>query len=71
MKKAGVPQFDYNTFKKSYDSNAQLKAMTEFDPQGVTVKDPNKPEVDASPTNDGSDSVEKMAKRATDVGAKI
>jgi len=68
MKKAGIPQFDYNTFKKSYDSNTQLKALTDFDPQGVTVKDPNKPELDtASPTNDGGDSVEKMAKRAVDL----
>ena len=66
MKKAGVPQFDYNTFKKAYDSNKQLKSITEFDPEGVTVKDPNKTDLDPSASNDGSDSVEKMAKRAID-----
>ena len=66
MKKAGVPQFDYNTFKKAYDSNTQLKAMCDFDPQGVNVKDPNKPELDVSPSTDGADDVSKMAKRAVD-----
>ena len=67
MKKAGVPQFDYNTFKKAYDSNNQLKSITEFDPEGVTVKDPNKADLDISASNDGGDSVEKMAKRAVDL----
>lgn len=67
MKKAGVPQFDYNTFKKAYDSNTQLKAMCEFDPQGVTVKDPNKPELDASEPTSDTNSVPQMAKRAVDL----
>ena len=66
MKKAGVPQFDYNTFKKAYDSNPQLKKMVEFDPQGVTVKDPNKPELDASTSKSRRSSVSTMAKRAVD-----
>jgi hypothetical protein len=65
MKKAGVPQFDYNTFKKAYDSNTQLKNLTDFDPQGVTVVDPNKTEIEPKATRRTND-VSKMAKRAVD-----
>jgi hypothetical protein len=66
MKKAGVPQFDYNTFKKAYDSNTQLKDLTDFDPEGVTIKDPNKTELEPKNSTRGADDVSKMAKRAVD-----
>jgi hypothetical protein len=63
MKKAGVPQFDYNTFKETYDSNPQLQKLVKFDPQGVTINDSSMDQVGSTePSN--ADTVGAMAKRA-------
>jgi hypothetical protein len=68
MKKAGVPQFDYESFKVSYDANPQLQKLVKFDPEGVTI---NKDAMDQMnvPGNPGrpSDPVGDMAKNATDL----
>jgi len=70
MKKAGVPQFDYNSFKATYDSNPQLQKLVKFDPQGVTINDSSMDQV-GSTTPSNADTVGDMAKNATDVGAGL
>jgi len=66
MKKAGIPQFDYDSFKQSYDSNIDLQNLVQFDPDGVTVGIDSMDKVDA-PADKKGDSVGTMAKRATDL----
>jgi len=66
MKKAGVPQFDYDSFKVSYDSSIDLQNLVQFDPDGVTVGIESKDKVD-SPNPSKKDTVGDMAKRATDL----
>ena len=66
MKGAGIPQFDYESFKTEYDSNPQLQDLVKFDPEGVTIEkgamdklSPSKPSAD--------NTVSAMAKSATDL----
>lgn len=67
MEKAGVPQFNYESFKSIYDSTEQLQKLVKFDPDGITVNDDSMDQV-ASPATDGPDTtVTDMAKRATDL----
>ena len=66
MKKAGVPQFDYKTFKQAYDSNPQLQELVKFDPKGVTINTDSMDQVPQSSRDDKS-SVSSMAKRAVDL----
>jgi hypothetical protein len=67
MVKAGVPQFNYESFKSLYDTVPQLKNLVKFDPEGITVNDDAMDQV-SSPTADGNDNVVgDMAKRATDL----
>ena len=66
MKKAGIPQFDYDSFKLSYDANIDLQNLVQFDPDGVTVGIDSMDKVD-SPKQGGGDTVGTMAKRATDL----
>lgn len=65
MKKAGVPQFDYNSFKAAYDENPQMQDLVKFDPQGVTINNSSMDQLPAS--RDSKDSVSDMAKRAVDL----
>lgn len=66
MKGAGIPQFDYESFKLEYDSNPQLQKLVKFDPKGITV---NKDSMDKlSPSEPSADNtVSAMAKSATDL----
>lgn len=66
MKKAGIPQFDYDSFKQSYDANIDLQNLVQFDPEGVTVGIDSMDKVD-SPDAGSGDTVGNMAKRATDL----
>lgn len=66
MKKAGVPQFDYDSFKQVYDTLPQLQKLVKFDPEGVTINSSSMDQVPQS-DRDNTDSVEKMAKRAVDL----
>lgn len=66
MKKAGVPQFDYNTFKETYDSNQQLQKLVKFDPNGVTINDSSMDQLGSTEPS-STDTVGDMAKRATDL----
>jgi hypothetical protein len=69
MKKAGVPQFDYKSFKATYDATPQMKDQVKFDPEGVTINDGSMDQVSTS--RDSADSVGDMAKSATDLGDKL
>lgn len=65
MKKAGVPQFDFGTFKLAYDKNPQLQDLVKFGPKGVTVYADSTDKLPQSKKDNGGDEVEKMAKRAS------
>ena len=66
MKKAGIPQFDYESFKQAYDANIDLQNLVQFDPDGVEVGIDSMDKVD-KPKADGGDTVGDMAKSATDL----
>lgn len=68
MKKAGVPQFDYDSFKEVYDATPQLQELVKFGPDGVKVYADSTDKLPQSKQGNGADDVEKMAKRATDLG---
>jgi hypothetical protein len=64
MVKAGVPQFDFNSFKQAYDATPQLQDLTKFGPKGVTLYKDSADKLPRSKQPNGGDEVEKMAKRA-------
>lgn len=70
MKKAGVPQFDQNSFQVAYDKSPQLQNIVEYSPEGIEIKDNAAyPELDSEQQDDsGSKStVSQMAKSAVDL----
>jgi hypothetical protein len=67
MKKAGVPQHDYDSFKQVYDSNPQLQDLVKFDNEGVTVYSNSTDKLPNKKRNPDK-GTEKMAKRATNPG---
>lgn len=74
MQNIGAPQFDFGTFKAAYDTDARVKTMVKnFDKTGIEPKTKNtiKDEPVSTDKPEGGDSVGAMAKRATDVGAKL
>ena len=71
MKKAGVPQFNYESFKTEYDSNPQLQKLVKFDPDGITVNSEAKDRLGSPEGDANANVVGDMAKRATDVGADL
>jgi len=68
MRKAGVPQFDFSTFKATYDASPELQELVKFGPSGVKVYTDSTDKLPQSKQGNGEDDVEKMAKRATDLG---
>lgn len=66
MRKAGVPQFDFGTFKIAYDENPQLQDLVKFGPKGVTVYSDSTDKLPQSKKGSGGSEVEKMAKRASE-----
>jgi hypothetical protein len=72
MQNVGAEQFDYGTFKAAYDTDPRLKAMIQnFSEKGIEPK--TKKQATDTPQGDtaGKDTVSKMAKSATDIGAKL
>ena len=72
MQNVGAEQFDYGTFKASYDTDPRLKAMIQnFSEKGIEPK--TKKQATDTPQGDttGSNTVAKMAKSATDIGDKL
>lgn len=66
MKRLGVPQFDYESFKQMYDDTPGIQDMVEFDPEGVTISDPTDADVSTGKQSQ-DDPVGDMAKRAVDL----
>lgn len=73
MQNVGAETFDYETFKAAYDTDARVKTMVaNFSEKGVEPK--TKSEPSDSPVASGEadpEAVSKMAKSATDLGAKL
>lgn len=70
MKKAGVPQFDYESFQAAYDSSPQLQNIVEYTPEGIEIKDSaDSNELDSDQQNDTGEksTVSQMAKSAVDL----
>lgn len=73
MQNVGGEAFDYGTFKAAYDTDPRVKAMvTNFNQIGIEPKTKEKPNDNPQgDSQDGGDTVSKMAKNATDVGASL
>ena len=72
MQNVGGESFDYDSFKAAYDSDARVKTMVDnFNEIGVVPKTDTKNKSDIPQSDAEGDSVSKMAKRATDVGAPL
>jgi hypothetical protein len=75
MRNQGKGNFDYDVFKAMYDADPRLQELvTNFDQEKIEFKQSEVDDVaGAVPGNPGapSDTVGKMAKNATDVGAEL
>jgi hypothetical protein len=76
MQNVGAEQFTYDTFKAAYDTDPSVKPLIKnFDKDGIepnTKKQAPNNDNDSTEVGDkGTDDVSTMAKRATDVGAKL
>jgi len=74
MQNVGAETFDYNSFKAAYDTDPRVKAMvSNFSQEGIEPKTAKqeKSDVPQADSQTGGDTVDQMAKRATDVGAKL
>ena len=64
MQNVGDEQFDYDSFKSSYDSSPMIKAMVKrFDARGVELKTRKKD--NKTPQGGSDNTISKMAKSAT------
>ena len=74
MQNQGRQQFNYEVFKAAYDADPRLqKLVKNFDQTKIELKTSEVDDVEGLPGNPGapSDTVGKMAKNATDVGAEL
>ena len=73
MQNVGAEQFDYETFKAAYDTDARVKTMVaNFSEKGIEPKTKEQPS--DSPVASGEadpNAVSNMAKSATDLGDKL
>jgi hypothetical protein len=66
MQNVGEEQFDYDSFKASYDSNPQVQSLVQrFDGDGIELKTKTKNPKAPGGKDTGADNVSKMAKAAT------
>lgn len=67
MQNVGAESFDFSSFKQLYDTDPRIKAMIKnFDKRGIEPKTKNQMDTD-EPIAPGGDSIDTMAKRATDL----
>lgn len=70
MQNIGSEQFAYGTFTVAFDEDPRIKEMVKnFNETGIELNSEDSVSVPDQP--EGGDGVEKMAKRATDVGADL
>jgi len=67
MTKAGVPQFDFESFKAVYDKTPQLQELVKFGPNGVKIYSGSTDQLPQGKPGGGEDKVAAMADRATDL----
>jgi len=71
MQNQGIQQFNYDTFKAAYDADPRLQELVKnFDKNKIELKQSETDDVENLPGNPGrpSDTVNKMASNATDLG---
>jgi len=73
MQNVGEESFTYDAFKAEYDTNPRVKNLVRnFSEKGIDLKTKKEPsDVPQADSQDGNNKVSAMAKRATDVGAKL
>jgi hypothetical protein len=74
MQNVGGEQFDFGTFKAAYDTDSRVKTMVaNFNKKGIVPKTAKENPTDApqSDNQQGGNSVNQMAKRATNVGSDL
>ena len=74
MRNQGKGNFDFDSFKAMYDADPRIQAIvTNFDKEKIEFKGSEMDDVDGLPGNPGApgDTVGKMARNATDVGAEL
>ena len=71
MKNLGSPQFNFETFKASYDSDPRVANLIKnFDKENIEFKLSSMDDI--NPQTDGdSEAVSQMAQRATDLGDNL
>lgn len=70
LSNAEIPQFDYESFLAAYNSDPRIKNLiVNFNKQGITLKQDSIDDLGAA--DKGSNTVNKMAQRATDLGKKL
>lgn len=69
MENMGLPQFTYDTFKAAYDSDPQVQEIVHnFSSEGIEMNVDDSEDTGMQGKNDDAgDSVEQMAKAATDL----
>ena len=69
VKNLGIPQFDYNLFKNTYDTDPRVADLVnDFNSQGVTINQSREEIQEPVDDDDSVDKVSQMAKQATDLG---
>ena len=72
MQNVGGEQFDFRTFKAAYDTDPRIKTMVKnFNAVGVEVKTAKNNDKDQMQQDPAGNDIEKMAKRATDLGDNL
>jgi hypothetical protein len=70
LSNADIPQFDYESFLSAYNSDPRLKNLiVNFNKQQINLKQSSADELGGSSTD--KNTVNQMARRATDVGRKL
>jgi hypothetical protein len=64
MEKAGVPQFDFSSFKQVYDETPELQELVKFGPDGVKIYSGSTDKLPQGQQGSGEDKVAQMAQRA-------
>ncbi len=72
MQNVGSEQFDFGTFKAAYDVDPRVKTMVyNFNNKGIELKTKKNVEVSKADKKPDKDAVNKMAKRATNLGDEL
>lgn len=69
-KNLGIPQFNYDSFKMSYDNDPQIANLVDnFDSDGLVINQEKKDLAVSGNDDNGRDKVSQMAKSATNLSS--